>query len=374
MDMRGMLEKKKVCFAIDANAAGGAERVLTSLANYFVEKDYDVTLINSDRSSCFYPVSEKVHIVKMGLDFSDRSLGGRLLRPYRKYRFLHKYFNEHKVDAFVVFLINMEIPGVLAGLRSKVPTYTSLRNSLSHFSKVQLCFMKVFYPRIQGVVFQNKVYVDSVFRKVKSKRVIYNPVSLKEEYKGDIVDCRLRKNWIINVGRLSEQKNQTLLIDAFAEIAPDYPKMELHIFGEGSLRGQLEKKIEDSGFKDRIVLEGEQLDALYLYRDAKMFVLPSLYEGFPNVLVEAMSYGIPSISTNFDTGIAEELIEHRMNGCVFEINSRKQLISEIRYIMSLNDAEYMCIANESAKIKEKLGIDEIGRQWERFLFDDRTQV
>jgi len=357
---------KKIVFTIDVNSSGGAERVTSLLANYFNQHSYDVTVINSDVDSSFYPLDKGVKVVKMGLDYNTGTSYKRFLY---KYRFLRNYFRKEKPDAVVTFLFHMEAPTILAALSTRTHVFTSVRNSAFSYSKGVRTFRKIFYPLIAGVVFQSdKVMEFADFKKIKHKRVIMNPLSLEMGNK-KIVDYQDRKHWIINVGRLNGQKNQKLLIDAFAIICDKYPEYTLHIYGSGNLEAELETYIEEQKLIGRVILEGEILNAISLHRDAYTFALSSDFEGFPNALAEAMANGIPSVSTDFDSGVAAQLIKNGENGYLCPVGEKMEMAKQLDKILALPQNDYMQMANKAQKTCDELDINIIGQQWESFCFE-----
>ncbi len=111
---------------------------------------------------------------------------------------------------------------------------------------------------------------------------------------------------ILNVGRLNSQKNQKLLLEAFARLAATHDA-RLIILGEGPLRGELEQRARELGIADRVSMPGFYLDPSPFYRSANLFVLSSDYEGYPLVLIEAMHCGLSVVSTDCPTGPSEIL-------------------------------------------------------------------
>lgn len=357
--------QKKVAFAIDTNTAGGGERVIATLANYMSNKGYETYLINSDSTSAFYEIDKRVHIMKMNL---DREQTGKLRRLIKKYKYLKEFFRREKPDAVVTFLFNMEAPAIMAGLATHTRIFTSVRNTAWAYPKRERQFRKLFYPKIAGVVFQSKTvqhYVD--FKKLKNSTVIMNPMADDVIEPIHPIPYSERRDIIISVARLEKQKNHEMTIRAFSQICNDFPTFELHIFGEGSLRSQLQNLINSLGLEEKVFLEGAVPGAISSNRDAKLFIMSSNYEGFPNALAEALVHGIPSISTDFDTGVASELIEEGKNGWLVEVGNVEQLAKKIRYVLSIGSAVNN-ISEESAKVFYTLSSERVCQEWENFIF------
>lgn len=359
-------DRQRIIFAIDTNTSGGAERVIANLANYFSEEGYIVDLINSDSTSDFYYIDSKVNVIKMGI---DRTALNRVSRAWYKVKFLYKHFKSTHPDAVVAFLFNMESIAIIAGICSKVRVFTSVRNGANAYPKIERLFRTIFYPHIGGVVFQSSVVMSHPdFARVKNKTVIMNPLSDRYCNYTDIIPYSMRKKWVVNVGRLNEQKNQKLLIDSFIQATANYQEYELHIFGKGPLEDELQRYTEARGGNGRIVFEGEMDEAVYHNRDASLFVLSSNYEGFPNALLEAMSVGIPVISTDFDSGVARELITDGVNGYLCDPKDVNGMASKIRMALEMTEDKFMEMAIRGSEVKEKVRTESIGKQWENFLF------
>lgn len=354
----------KIVFAIDTNSAGGGERVIATLANYMVERGYETYLINSDSDSSFYHLNDSVKVIKIGL---DREKTSRIRRLYSKYIFLKNFFRENKPDAVVAFLFNMEAPAILAGLKTNTRVYTSVRNAPWSYPPIERTFRKLFYPRIAGVVFQsNKVQKYKDFKHLNNSSVIMNPLDDSVKAMTEPVEYGNRKDIIISVARLEKQKNHEMLIRAFSKIHEEFPGYVLHIFGEGSMRNQLTNLIYDLGLVEKVVLEGAVPGAVVKNRDAKLFVMSSDYEGFPNALAEAMVQGIPSISTDFDTGVASDLICNGRNGWLVAVGDTDDLAKKMRHALLLKEKTNE-IAKESVRVFERLSSEKICEEWERFI-------
>lgn len=356
--------EKKIVFAIDTNTAGGGERVIATLANYMSAKGYDTYLINSDSSSSFYPISSKVTVLKMGL---DRNNTGRIQRFIKKYMYLKRFFKRIKPDAVVSFLFNMEAPVILAGLSTKTRVFTSVRNTAWSYPKKERLFRKIFYPRITGVVFQSRqVQQFEDFKDLKNSTVIMNPMADDVAEVIQPIPYKDRRNVIISVARLEKQKNHEMLIKAFFKIADEFPDCELHIFGEGSQREYLQNLIQDLNLSGRVFLKGTVSNAIANNRDAKLFVMSSDYEGFPNALAEALVYGIPSISTDFDTGVASELISEGENGWLVDVGDVHGLSHKMKQVLLMGE-ETDRVAQKCVGIYECLNANAICEEWEMFI-------
>ena len=220
------------------------------------------------------------------------------------------------------------------------------------------------YKKADGFVFQTedaKKYFDGII-KCESK-IIPNPINpkfIKEPY------SKTRKKNIVTVGRLEEQKNHELLIDAYKEVVKDFPEYKLLIYGDGSKREKLESIIKDNKLEKNVILMGKKDDIENEIYDASLFVLSSDYEGMPNALMEAMALGLPSISTDCPCGGSKMLINNEENGILVKTGDKKDMAKAINRLIENKE---LCkkLSNNSYKIKDEYSIENIQEKWLSFI-------
>lgn len=167
---------------------------------------------------------------------------------------------------------------------------------------------------------------------------------------------------IVTVGRLIEQKNQKLLIEAFKEISKDYPEYNLIIYGIGPLEEKLKSIVNDLKLEKKVFFRGLKKYVMYEVNKASVFVLSSNFEGFPNVLIEAMATGMPVISSNFNTGIAEKLIKNDKNGYLFKVGDKASLITAIKKVLE-RESEFIEIGKINKEITYQYKDEIISKLW-----------
>lgn len=307
--------QKRVSFFIPSLRGGGAERMTVNIANALAGKGYAVDLVLSKAEGPYLDiVREDVRIVDLGTFRVSSSLPG-----------LVSYLKKNKPEVLLSAMSHANIVAVIAKIIAMVPTrvYVSERNNVSTslkglgwFKRFMLIFlMKVTYTLSARVVAISKGAADDLSSRVGIKRchisVVYNP-AFSERMFHDIPAAP--HSWlidkdvpvIIGIGRLSLEKNFSLLIRAFSEVVKTR-KARLVILGEGNERASLESLITDLDVNDVVDLPGfTSSPESYLSR-ASLFVLSSDSEGFGNVLVEAMGSGVPIVSTNCPSGPSEIL-------------------------------------------------------------------
>ena len=182
------------------------------------------------------------------------------------------------------------------------------------------------------------VYPHFIRKKIK---VLENPLDFEEMNKQCAGEDTFEKsNTIISVGRLERQKDYKTLIKAFAKIADVYPEWNLKIYGKGNMRDEIQGWIDETGFSERILLCGTTHRPFLEMKKAKIFVLSSFFEGFPNVLCEAMYAGLPCIATACQSG-PKDLIENEKNGFLVKVGDvaeMSKIISKLIIDQSLRGA------------------------------------
>ncbi len=356
----------KIMCVIATNSAGGSERVMVTLANCFSELGHEVHYVNTDISSDFYPLLPEVHRLKLKADPGiDMSLAGRVFVHLKIFIRMFSAIKSLKPDAVLVFLFHSEAPVILSCRLLRVPVFTSVRNSAQVYPVSHRLFRRWMYPRIAGVAFQSRRVMESPdFSWLTNTAVLMNPLSSTGGPGAFITSKDPLK--IISVGRLTHQKNHALLLRAFHRVRPVYPEVRLHIFGTGPLRDPLLRLATSLQLQEAVVFEGEVKDAIVKHADAALFVLSSDFEGFPNALAEAMAAGIPVISSDFDSGVAAELISDGENGCLFEIGNEAELAGKISFILE-DPARALRMAQKALAVREKLEYFHIGKEWETFI-------
>ena len=305
------MKEKKMVIVIGGLRRCGAERVIWHITNYLVKQGWQIWIILLLYSEVDYVMNERVHIV----DLSGNT-ESRIKRLPNWLIGIRKTVNKVKPDVVLSFIARINIITQIACLGIKSKMIISERNDpySDGRSKFVDLLTSWLYPKADIVIFQTKralSYFNNM--QLKNTYILRNPVS---------VQCLAKeaKEWkIVSVGRLDAQKNQKMLIDAFAKMKEKFPNYKLYIYGEGSLRTQLSKQIKMLGLSGNVILKGNVLDIHSQIADASMFVLSSNYEGLSNALLEAMMMGLPCISTN--CAGSDEVIVDGINGVLVPVGN-----------------------------------------------------
>ena len=353
---------------ITRNMVGdGAERVIAQLSNYFVAQGKQCNILTLNDDEVFYKLDPRIAILPVGEKSSNRVLD-KLLR----YRQVRKMVLQEQPDLVLSMPEEIGIYVLLALLGTKIPVYVSERNNpwVMPDVKVTRILRKLMYPSAKGLIFQTEMAKSFFPESLRRKGVVLsNPVDaarIPQQYAGQ------REKVVVAAGRLSPQKNVPLLLKAFAAFSPRHPEYKLRIFGEGELREELTQLAESLKIAGKVEMPGRSTVLLEKMNSASMFVLPSDYEGMPNVLLEAMCMGMPVVSTDCPSGGPRALIEDGINGLLVPVGDEQALCAAME---KLTDTEYAkTLADNAWKIREKLTSQDVFVSWYRYLFGEEPKV
>lgn len=353
----------KITLLISSLSLGGAERTVCNIANYLSEKGHevDVLTVSGEKS---YHLNPKVNLICM-FDETQSRLPHFLINLFRLYNF-NKYLRKNKRDIYLSFLPKLS---TLLLRQRKLIQGTVIIAERGDPKNIPQSLAKVrdkYYHLSDGFVFQTEeaqqYYKDKGFN-ISNSIIIPNAINsecLRPEYKG-------KPNYeIVTVGRLSHQKNIQMLIEAFSNLAHDYPKFTLKIYGDGPLKEELSSQAQTLGIQDRVKFMGFVDNITDRIKGASLFVLPSNYEGMPNALAEAMALGLPCISTDCPVGGPRFLIQDGINGLLIPVGDTNSLIGSMRLLLN-NPDKASEIGRNARMIIDRLKPETIYNQWEKFL-------
>lgn len=340
---------------------GGAERVICNLANYLSGR-HNVTILTMAETDK-YDLNSEITLYSL-LSLSENR--GKIIKNIKRYVRLKQFIKKKKTDIYIVFLpvticLFMHFKKYLTS-----PVVLSERNSPEKYSGVLQLLIKHYSSKADGMVCQTNEIKQwyNLDGQIKSI-IIPNAINgTLPEIQTDIK----RKQKIVAVGRLTEQKNFELLIKSFSVISDKIKDYQLFIYGEGKLRTKLEHLIFELNLKDKVFLNGFSDNIYEDIKDAALFVLSSDYEGMPNALIEAMALGLPCVSTDCGGGGARYLIKDSINGLLTPINNVDALSKAILYMLENRDIAHK-MGQEAMKIRYTLSPEQIYGKWEAFLFD-----
>lgn len=353
---------QKIFLYINTLGRGGAERVISQLANHFSNEHYNVTLITSYPVDGEYSVLPAVNRVYLE---SVESKHSRLVRNISRIRKLRRLCKKDKPDILLSFMQESNVRAILATIALKTKTIVSVRNDPNQVyvgisgTLVGKCLL----PMADGCVFQTAQARQWFPRKLQKKSAIIANEVAEAFFHVNRED--ITRN-VISVGRLCGHKNHVMLIRAFARIAAKHPECNMLIYGDGDCREQVEQQISLSTMENRVFLMGKTTQVEHILAKASVFVLPSDFEGMPNALLEAMAVGVPSISTDCPCGGPAMLIRHGENGLLVPVGDETAMADAIDRMLS--DTEFAQRLGQQAKADaESYRPNKVFQTWKAYV-------
>lgn len=353
---------RKILFYINTICRGGAERVMVNLADQFAMNGYDAVLVTSFCGNNEYKLSRRVKRISLE---GDQIIQSRLLRNLTRISKLRKICKREKPDIVLSFMAEPNFRAMIATAGLDCKTIISVRNDpeREYEGKIAKVIAKYLLPFADGCVFQTEDAMKWFPKRLQKKSCIIvnavNPVFFDVKRKPE-------KFLVVTTGRLTKQKNHASLINAFLDVVKSMPEAQLHIYGEGELRETLQKQIEQLNLNTKVLLKGQTDNIAKVLEKASLFVLPSLYEGMPNALMEAMAAGVPSISTDCPCGGPKMLINNGVNGVLIPVDNERDLAAAM--IGLLSQQERLAGLGKSASEKALSFLPEkIFNEWKKYL-------
>lgn len=356
----------KIAYVIeDFSIKGGAERILSRKAN-LLDSTYghEVTIISiyHDERPQSYPLNKNVRLVSLDVDFTDN--GGNVLRKtlnrtktlLTALRRFNKVVSEIQPD---VIFFTMIIGALLLPLcRTK-----ARRVYESHVARPFTPYQRLFTlmeRRADVVVCLTR---DDARNYTKARETVVIPNFIDYETPPAVKDYSVKK--AIAVGRLESQKGFDILINCWKEAAAAHPGWTLDIYGEGSLRQQLQRQIDSCGLQGSVRLQGRCDDMTAAYASNSLHLMTSRYEGQPMTLIEAQACGLPSVVTDFNYG-AKDIINDGYNGLIVPQGDTAAYARALSRMMADEALRASCGANARLTAK-RFAPAEIMEKWQQLV-------
>lgn len=301
---------------------GGAERALAEITRHLPEEWEIDILLNGNRRVDF---EYRGNILSLGIDEEPKmmSILFHIKLMHKRLFALRKLKSSGKYDACISFLDSANVANVLSR-NNNCKTIISVRNSLikqavvPHYKYIVNPLAKWLYDRADWIVAVSKGVGRELVEqfKLSQQKVVviengYDIERINRLAKQELDDAEENfikdKQVVITVGRLNSQKGQWHLLRAFADVTTKLNNTVLVIVGGGELEDYLRNIVKKLGIEDKVLFVGYSNNPYKYLSRSDIFVMPSLYEGFPNAMAEAICLGLPCIATTFRTGVCELL-------------------------------------------------------------------
>ena len=389
---------KKICFFMETPfSVGGEQRVVTTLANYFVAKDYEVYFILTDENKKInydlYELNKKVKIIFI------QKYNNKINILIRKFinilKKINNRFGVFKNNLFILknFYCNFIDKKILLnefdkykfdyviGVASKYTGILSILNSNQNHTKFigwQHSSFEAYFKTKKRRFFEENKFVEYMLdnldnyvvqtnddkNKIKENfgkvvTVIGNPNTFTSNEKSDLINKRF-----IAAGRFSFVKNFDMLIKAYNLFNKANSEWELYIFGEGEEKKHCEELIKEYNLENKIFLPGKAKDMKKEYLNSSIYLMSSQWEGWGMVVTEAMSFGLPVIS--FDLPCIREIFGDSTSGIIIEKYNIEKFSNAMIDLANNPEKSKEMSKNALNRVK-KFDIKIIGEMWERTL-------
>lgn len=355
-------------------AAGGAQRVVAGMANYWARKRWEVVVITSDDGSLppFYEIHPAVKSIATDDSGEYSGLARALFRNLSRVLRLRKEIRKLAPACVIAVGDIIGIRTILAAFGLKTPILVSEHSDPAQLSrmkngKIWSSLRSCLYPFAAKVVVLNEDCKNYFRRVIRTKiAVIPNAVPAKSglcDGPREIIDVSAEKAFV-TVGRLIPEKRFDLLLRAFALVSKRIDN-NLIIVGDGPLRAELEELAASLGITDRVLFTGMMRKPWTLVKDALFFVMSSESEGFPMVLLEAMVCGLPVVSFDCRTG-PKEIIRDGIDGILVPPLDVNALAKEMERLAKDEETRQR-MAGRAAEVQERFGTEAIMAQWESLV-------
>ncbi|MED2865883.1 glycosyltransferase [Bacillus thuringiensis] len=392
---------KNIAIIIPNLKGGGAERAVSTLSKNFSEDQYKIYLIVFDSSNMQYDYQGE--LIDLGIKANGNPLK-KILNFIKRLVKIRKIKKVYNIETSVSFLPGPNLLNILSKRKEKV--ILSIRANVSRksntiYSKIDKWMIKNLYNNADFITVVSQGIKNDLVNNYRVSgdkiKVLYNSYELYkiEKLSNKSIEENLHSIFVnrvvVTVGRLENIKGHLHLIRAFKEVKRHDNTIKLVIFGEGELREYFEKIIGNLELKDTVFMPGFTNNPYKYIKNSSLFVLPSLSEGFPNALAEAMACGIPVIASDCKTGPREILapdtdvsyqcdnIEYAKSGVLVPVCdgthythsdplTKEELMYADAIIKLLNDEELFRKYSIAAEQRVKdFNIQNIIKEWEEIL-------
>lgn len=313
---------KKVGLLISGMNKGGAERVVSRLTKILAE-DYKIYLILFEDTFTEYEYDGE--LINIGIGSSNRKWD-KLILLYKRTRKLKEIKKQYNLDIVISFLDSPNIVNILSKIKGcntgvSIRNFSYYENKNSILGKLTNISIKLLYNRADFVIpvtnLIAKNYEDYYHIDVEKIKIIHNPFDIREislssneqinvEHKSYFSEGKT----FITVGRHMYQKGFWHLVKAFSIVKNKHNDAKLIIVGRDACEGKVEKLVNELNLRDSVLITGQEENPFKYMKNSDIYVLSSLFEGFPNSMVEAMACGCSIIATDCKSGPREILYKN----------------------------------------------------------------
>ncbi|MFQ4145378.1 glycosyltransferase family 4 protein [Chlorogloeopsis sp. ULAP02] len=359
----------RLTLVISSLTSGGAERVMSIMANYWAAKGWTITLLTLPESSVspFYNLDSRIQYVPLGIAGNSSNLLAAISNNLKRIQILRSVIVESKPDIVISFLDITNVLTLLATQKLRIPLVVDeqVHPAMYPIGKIWELLRQWTYLKADRVVAVTARALNYFSPQIQSHGCVIPNPALSVSNSDSSSTQLLVKPSLIAIGRLVPQKGFDLLLQAFAKLKDYYPEWTLTILGEGELRPELESLRDRLGLVNRVHLLGTVKNPHDYLKQADIFVMSSRFEGFPNALCEAMACGLPVISTDCPSG-PKEIIRDGIDGILVPNLDESALATAMARLMS-NEQERKLLAMRAPEVTERFSLEKVMGMWEALI-------
>ena len=346
---------KKICFLLPNLNAGGAERVVTILAESLSQKGFSVDIVLLLNNIVKYQTADNINIIKLNTEKLGNIQRIKILRNYLKGE--KNKFEKMYVLSFQPWCLNFLLCAAF-GLNIKIVATernNPYRNGSNLYRRIKYSIPFILSDACVFQTFDAQKYY--LFLKSKKCFVIPNPIRSFNNKRNQ----NTSPNSIVSFCRLHPQKNLIMAIDSIGEIKKAFPNVCLKIYGEGSIKTELEEYANKRGLKENVQFCGLSNNVPQIMANASLFLSTSDYEGISNSMLEAMSIGMPIVCTDCPIGGAKMMLQNGA-GELVPVNDYQRCASKIIELFN-KPSQMIMMGNKAFEESKKFSIIEISKRW-----------
>lgn len=334
----------------------GAAKIFMWLATALANAGHEIIVFTYLPDDIKRPYNPNIQWIRMDMRHSGF---------YAKYKAYRRIIKKYHPACSISFLLDANVLNILACLKQETKSIVCERNDpyKPHYYKLKV--LKHLFRWADGAVFQLSK-AKEYYSMIKAlTAVIPNPVSRNTSI--TLKPFAERENIIVSLGRMDIfQKRQDVMLRAFDKFRTIYSNFRLIIYGDGDDKSRIENLITELNLQDHVTLAGVIDKPIEAMSNAKFFIMTSDFEGIPNSLVEAMSIGLPCISTDCSPGGAALLIKDNINGLLVHRNDPDALFMKMIYLVENYEIADK-LGNNAKMINERFSEKRIISQWTDYI-------
>ena len=359
---------RKIMFHLNCLEQGGAERVVSNLANQFAKENDEIIVATEWQGENEFELDASIRRIHVGLRESDEKKPW-LTKFLLRVKYLRDLLKAEQPDVLIAFAQRANYRALMAARGTKVPVIISIRTDpVGHYDalsdKLQI---PVLFPRAAGCVFQTEGQRSFFPKYLQDKStIILNPVHDKYI---EMPKPKQRTKTVVQSGRLVDFKNQPMLIRAFIQVHQKHPDYVLKIYGGDSCDGTkeiLEKIITENQAQEYVKLMGASDSLEKDLVDAAVYAFSSDWEGLPNALLEAMALGLPIVATDCPCGGPRTVMTDGVDGLLIPICDEQAMADGICKLIE-DPALADQLGDNARKIEARTNGKAIINQWRDYI-------